>query len=192
MKRGGSKKISNSVRDKPLNGANGLKVTYITKTIIISIIFLAFCFFSVTPAKALSIMVHVPEKYTDVEAGERFYFEIEIKYPENPTRKDLRLNYNIVNEDGKTIAQAKHLKAIETQASFMDFIVIPESAEKGLHVIKVTISDYESLSEEVEASFNVMADSSNQIQMYFFILLGAISFVGLLVIINIITVRRKG
>ncbi len=152
---------------------------------------MAFCFFYVAPAYALSIVVNVPEKYTAVEAGERFYFELEIKYPENPSRKDLRLNYEIL-KDNEIIAQSKVLKAIETQASFMDFIVIPESAEKVLHVIKVTISDYESLSEEVEASFNVMADSSNQIQMYFFILLGAISFVGLLVIINIITVRRKG
>jgi len=36
------------------------------------------------PVAALSISVHVPEKYTDVEAGERFYFEIDVKYPENP------------------------------------------------------------------------------------------------------------
>ena len=50
------------------------------------------------------------------------------------------------------IAQSKVLKAIETQASFMDFIVIPESAKPGMHIIKVKITDYEGLSEEVEAS----------------------------------------
>ena len=102
--------------------------------------------FSLTSVSALSIVVHVPEKYTDVIAGERFYFEIEVKYPENPSRKDLRLNYEIM-KDGEVIAQSKVLKAVETQASFMDFIVIPESAEKGMHIIKVKIADYEDLNE---------------------------------------------
>jgi len=68
---------------------------------------------SPAPASALSISVHVPEKYTDVEAGERFYFEIDIKYPENTSRKDLRLNY-VILRDGAIIAQAKFLKAPHT------------------------------------------------------------------------------
>jgi len=147
-------------------------------------------FFSVTSISALSIVVHVPEKYTDVQAGERFYFEIEIKYPENPSRKDLRLNYEI-SKDGEIIAQSKVLKAIENQASFIDFIVIPQSAEKGLHIIKVRITDYGGLSEEVEASFNITSAGSGQIKTYFFILLGAVLFVGILVVINIIISRRR-
>ncbi|MCH7850130.1 MAG: hypothetical protein IH845_00620, partial [Nanoarchaeota archaeon] len=43
-------------------------------------------FIGMASVSALSIVVHVPEKYVDVQAGERFYFEIEIKYPENPSR----------------------------------------------------------------------------------------------------------
>ena len=133
------------------------------------LIILVVGFFSVTSVSALSVVVHVPEKYTDVQAGERFYFEIEIKYPENPSRKDLRLNYEILKDD-EVIAQSKVLKAIETQASFIDFIVIPESAEKGLHTIKVKIADYEELNEEIEASFHVIPAGSSQIKLYFFIL----------------------
>lgn len=150
-----------------------------------------FSFISITSISALSIVVNVPEKYTDVMAGERFYFEIEVKYPENPSRKDLRLNYEILTSDGDVVAQSKVLKAIETQASFIDFIVIPESAEKGMHIIKVKIKDYESLSEEVEASFHVTSGGFNQIKTYFFILLGVIVLVGILVIINIVLSRKK-
>jgi len=139
----------------------------------------------------LSIVVNVPEKYTDVIAGERFYFEIEIKYPENPSRKDLRLNYEILTQDGEIIAQSKVLKAVETQASFMDFIVIPESADSGLHIIKVKISDYEILSEEVEASFQVIPGGGGQIKMYFFILLGAVIVVAGLVVVSIVISRRR-
>ena len=160
------------------------------KFIPIMFILSLFCFISIALASALSIVVHVPEKYTDVQAGERFYFEIEIKFPENPSRQDLRLNYEIVDAENNIIAQSKVLKAIETQASFIDFIVIPESAETGLHVIKVGISDYESLSEEVEASFNVV-HRRGQLKLYFFILLGVIIIVGILVVVNIILSRRR-
>ena len=144
---------------------------------------------NIASVSALSITAHVPEKYTDVVAGERLYFEIEIKYPENPSRKDLKLNYEIM-KDNEVIAQAKVLKAIETQASVMDFIVIPESAEKGMHVIRVGISDYETLNEEVEASFYVTSEGGEQIKIYFFILLGVIILVGVLVVVSI--VKKKG
>jgi hypothetical protein len=160
------------------------------KCIFIILMMLEICFLSLTSLSALSVITHVPEKYTDVVAGERFYFEIEIKYPENPSRKDLKLNYEI-SKDGKIIAQSKVLKAIETQASFIDFIVIPNSAEKGMHIIKVKISDYNSLSEEVEASFHVISGSGEDIKIYIFILLGAVGLVGILVVINIFKGKGK-
>lgn len=139
---------------------------------------------------ALSLVVHVPEKYTDVIAGERFYFEIEVKYPENPSRKDLRLEYEILTEDGDLISQAKVLKAIETQASFIDFIVIPKSAKSGLYFINVNVKDYESLSEEVSSSFHVRGVGSDQILIYLIIILVVIVLVGILIIISIV-VRKK-
>jgi len=132
---------------------------------------------------ALSAGVHVPEKYTDVLAGERFYFEIEIKYPENTSRKDLKLEYNIV-KNGEIISQSKVLKAIETQSSFMDYVVIPSSAEAGLYEIKVKITDYQDLNEETSASFNVRSQD-NSMFYYFIILLAAIIIFGISVIVEV-------
>lgn len=145
---------------------------------------------SLVNVSALSLVVHVPEKYTDVMAGERFYFEIDVKYPENPSRKDLRLEYEIVNQDGDLVAHSRVLKAVETQASFIDFIVIPESADGGLHFLNVKVKDYESLSEEVSSSFHVTGDK-DQMMLYFFILLGVIVLVGILVVFSIVLRRRK-
>ena len=159
------------------------------KVNLIFILFIVLSFTSMASVSALSIVVHVPEKYTDVIAGERFYFEIEVKYPENPSRKDLRLEYEILTQDGEVVAQSKVLKAIETQASFMDFIVIPESAGKGMHIIKIKITDYEGLSEEVEASFQIISAGSSQFRTYFFILLAVIIVVGILVVISIVKKR---
>lgn len=157
----------------------------VNKFNLILAVMILFSLMNIVSISSLSVAVHVPEKYTDVTAGERFYFEIEVKYPENPQRKDLRLEYEIFDSEENLIAHSKVLKAVETQASFMDFIVIPESAEKGLHIVKVKVSDYEELSEEVEASFHIKSGTSVQIRMYFFILLGTIILVGLLVIASI-------
>lgn len=160
------------------------------KKLLLVIIVILVIFINLFSVSALSIIVHVPEKYTDVIAGERFYFEIEVKYPENPSRKDLRLNYEI-SKDGEIIAQSKVLKAIGTQASFIDFIVIPESAKKGLHIIQVKIQDYEDLSEVVEASFHVTKSENEQLMNYFFILLLSIIVVGILVVVNIFLNKKK-
>lgn len=150
-----------------------------------------FGFMNLSFVSGISIAVHVPEKYTDVGAGERFYFEIEVKYPENPLRKDLRLEYEILDKNRELIAQSKVLKAVEIQASFMDFIVIPENVNSGLYFIKVKISDYETLSEEVESSFQVISNSGEQIKVYFFILLFGILVVGGLVIINFFRIKKQ-
>jgi hypothetical protein len=139
--------------------------------------------FPMSQVFALSAAVHIPEKYVDVLAGERFYFEVEIKYPENNSRKDLKLEYNIIKNE-EIISQSKVLKAIETQSSFMDYVVIPSSAIAGLYKITVKISDYQDLNEETSASFNVKSED-NSLLYYFLALLGAIGIFGVFVIVEV-------
>ncbi|MDA3836385.1 MAG: hypothetical protein PF542_02070 [Nanoarchaeota archaeon] len=142
-------------------------------------------------ASSLSVVVHVPEKYTDVSAGDRFYFAVEVKYPENPRRKDLRLEYTIITIDGELIAQSKALKAVETQASFIDFIVIPESTDSGLYLVNVEIKDYEILSEEVSSSFNIVGNKDDELKLYFMIMIGVVLFLAILVLFQIFRGRKK-
>ena len=167
-----------------------MKSIEIKKISIFVVSIILFFSFTVKIVQALSINTHIPEKYTDVFPGERLYFEVEIKYPENPVRKDLRLNYEII-ENGEVIAKAKFLKAIETQASFMDYIVIPEIAQPGMYEINVKISDYEELNEEVSSSFQVIKERGDQLRLYFFIILGVILLVGGLVVFDIVSARMK-
>jgi hypothetical protein len=138
----------------------------------------------------LSAAVRIPEKYTEVKSGERVYFEIEIKYPENPSRKDITLNYE-VKKGNEIIASSKVLKAVETQASFMDFLVIPETAQKGLYKISVIISDYDSLNEDISASFNVITQKDEQVKFYFLITIGVVVLMGILVLLEIFLMRKK-
>jgi hypothetical protein len=149
---------------------------------------LIFLFFPAGRTLALTAEVHVPEKYTEVKAGERFYFELEIRYPENKSRKDLRLEYEIV-EKGEVIAKSKFLKAIETQASFMDYVVIPDSAKSGLHEINVKISDYEDLSTEVSATFKVI-EKDSEIKLYFYIIVVLIALFGVVISLEIRRLKK--
>lgn len=155
-----------------------------------SIFVLFFFFIFLSNVSALSIAVHVPEKYVEVYSGERFYFELDVKYPENTFRKDLRLEYVILSGE-EIVSRSNVLKAIETQSSFIDFIVIPEGAKEGLHEIRVEISDYEDLNKQVSASFYVVSDGSDQIRNYFFILLFSIVFIGFLVLLEVHKISKK-
>lgn len=136
-----------------------------------------------THAQAISIAARVSDQSTEVMGGDRMYFEVEVKYPENTRRKDLRIEYQMV-EDGEVIARERVLRAVETQMSFLDYMVVPKSAKGGMHELMVIVEDYEDLHEEVSASFKVNK-GADQVTVYFFILLGAILLVSTLLFFQI-------
>lgn len=142
-----------------------------------------------SPVYALNIAARISDQSTEINGGDRLYFEVEIKYPENPLRKDLRIEYQIL-EEGELVASEKVLRAIETQASFLDYIVVPKSARGGIHDLNVIITDYEGLHEEVSATFRVLK-GIDQVTTYFFIIIGGIVLVSMLVIVQILSGRHK-
>ena len=109
--------------------------------------------------------------------------------PENPARIDLRLNYEVRNSVGELVAQAKVLKAIQTQASFIDSIVLPDNLESGLHTIDILINDYGDMNEKVGSSFTVISEGTDKITMYFFIIMGSVIFLAVIVLYDI--TRRR-
>ncbi len=155
----------------------------------IALAILAVCFIYPHFAYALNIAARISDQSTEIIGGDRLYFEVEIKYPENPRRKDLRIEYQLL-EDEEVIASEKVLRAVETQASFLDYIVVPQSTKSGVKKLNVIITDYEDLHKEVSATFKVLK-GRNQTETYFFILLGAILLVAVLVIIQIRATKRR-
>ena len=158
----------------------------ITLTVIFILVMLLHSF-----AMATSITLRVPEKYSEVKAGERIYFETDIKIPENPERKDLRIEYYIEDEQGIEIAYSKVLKAVETQASFMESLNIPESTKEGNFKIYANISDYNGNSQEVVASFKVINDNPITSNNYLFIILGLITLIAIIILIELSILLRK-
>jgi len=137
---------------------------------------------------ALNLVIHIPEKYLEVTAGERLTFELEMKYPENIGRKDLRLTYQIKKGD-EIISESKVLKAVETQSSFMDYITIPESVEVGTYTIANKVQDYENLNEEVSANFRVVK-GKNDLMKYIYILGVSVGIVDVLVIVEFLIIFK--
>ena len=139
---------------------------------------------------AISITVGIPEKYSEVKAGEKIYFETEVKWPENVGRKDLQIEYSIKNKDNNEVAYLKVLKAIETQASFMDFISIPESIPPGMYKIIAKFNDYKDLNQEAVVSFNV-DKAGNNVEKYLLIIIGILGVVVLLVFAEMTVLLKK-
>jgi len=149
----------------------------------ILLIMALFAISSLINVSALSATVHVPEKYNEVNAGDRFYFELAIRYPENPTRVDLRLEYEVVDDGGEVVTQAKALKAVETQASFLDFVVLPEKMDYGKYEINVYVKDYGDLSEKVGSSFYVTKNRVDMLFTYIYLLALAVFFLMIAIIV---------
>jgi hypothetical protein len=142
---------------------------------------------------AMTIVINIPEKYSEVSPGEKVYFETEVKWPENTQRKDLRIEYTIKDRDSKTISYLKVLKAIETQASFMDSISIPESTKPGTYTIFLNVTDYGKLNQEVAASFNIVNKPIDLYKIYFFVAFVVICIMAVLMVIELfILIKKKG
>lgn len=123
--------------------------------------------------EGLELSVVVPEKYQNVRAGEMLQFKIELKNIEKAGRHDIQLDYYIKKND-ITLAHRRELKAIETQASFLSSIKVPEETLPGLYNIEVQINEEES---SIEV-FYVKSSEVGQIRAYLIILIIAIVLVG--------------
>ena len=149
---------------------------YIKYFVIALIIFLFGLVILPKSVSAMTATLSIPEKFSDVKPGDKVYFETEVKWPENNGRKDLRIEYSIKNKEGTEVSYLKVLKAIETQASFMDSMPIPASAAQGMYKIDMKINDYADLNQSAAASFNV-TKGDTATQTYLFIIIGALNVI---------------
>jgi hypothetical protein len=121
----------------------------------------------------LELSVTVPEKYQRVQAGEMLQFQIELKNIQKAGRHDIQLDYYVKKND-IVIAHRRELKAVETQASFLSSIKVPEEVLQGLYDIEIVIN------EKIGAldTFYVRSSETIQIKAYLILILIAILSVG--------------
>lgn len=123
--------------------------------------------------EGLELSVIVPEKYQKVQAGEMLQFQISLKNIQKAGRHDIQLDYYIKKNE-IIITYRRELKAVETQASFLASIKVPEETLPGIYKIEVEINEKES----AVATFYIKSSEFGQIRMYLIILIIAIVVVG--------------
>jgi len=122
---------------------------------------------------AFELSVTIPDKYQEIQAGETLQFQIAIKNIEKAGRHDIQLDYQL--KKGSIILNSRReLKAVETQASFLSSIKVPEETPAGIYTIGVIVNE----KEEVSANFNVKSSEMAQIKIYLIILIIAIVVIG--------------
>jgi len=126
--------------------------------------------------EGLEVAVFVPEKYQRVQAGEMLQFQTSLKNIGVAGRHDIQLDYYIKKNE-IVITHSRELKAVETQASFLASIKVPEETLPGIYEIEVQINEEES----AIATFYVTSSEVGQIRTYLIILIFAILIVGAMI-----------
>jgi len=131
---------------------------------------------SVQMVSALEVSLSIPDKYQKVQAGERLFFEIQLENIESAGRHDISLDY-IIKKNDVVITSRRELKAVETQASFLASIKVPEETISGIYDIEVKIND-KSVS---QSSFFVKSSELAQVKIYLLLLTIAVIIIGMLI-----------
>lgn len=158
-----------------------------TKSLLTCMLFISLFMSYPASLEAITAKLMISPRNLEVNSGDKVFFELEVLYPENTERKDLRIEYQITNED-TVVAHSKSLRAIETQASFSDYLTIPQSAEAGIYHLSAKIQDYATLSAETSTTFHVK-EMRNELQLYFLILLATVTLFGSVIFWEIHRIR---
>ena len=128
------------------------------KLILISILFVLL-FNLVSTQNTFNLEIEIPETYESALAGENFWFTVKLLNLANQERIDVIIKYEILDSNREMIALKTETVAIETQASFVRNLKIPENAEKGQHFLRVTV-DSPFGETQAESGFNVIKEPS--------------------------------
>lgn len=139
----------------------------------------------------MTASIDIPEKYLEVHAGGNLHFDSKIKLDSNDTEKDLIMEYLIKDINQQKITYLKVLKTIDSQASLINSINIPENTKAGRYKIFLNVTDNKRSTQEVAASFKIANQEQDSINKH--LLGGLITFSAIAVsdIIHLFFLIRK-
>jgi len=85
-----------------------------------------------------NLEVELPSQYSTAFVGEKIHFTVKVVNLDNLERMDITLEYKIL-EDGEEVMLKRETVAIETQASFVGEVLIPEKSPEGSSILQVRI-----------------------------------------------------
>jgi hypothetical protein len=111
----------------------------------------------VVDSVTVNMQVTIPPSYLSLPPGHKLLFTTKILNFENLGRRDINLKYIVLNSLKKEVSSRTETVAIETQASFVGEITLPEDLPDGAYVLQVTLVENASNQMITSASFSVEA-----------------------------------
>jgi hypothetical protein len=131
---------------------------------------------------AFNLEVDIPSTYSTIERGSEIHFTTKVMNLRGENRIDISLKYEIVDKYERIIISKVETMAIETQASFVGSLKIPDDIDEGNYDLHVTLLANDVEEARSRASFRIM-DEENEIIYYMYFLVILIISLGLIVFI---------
>jgi hypothetical protein len=144
----------------------------------IMLIALAFLLFPsiASAAQPFNIEIELPDTYKTISPGGEVWFTINLLNLDNLHRLDVSLNYDITSTNGTSITHNSKTVAIETQASFVASLKMPENAPPGDYSLNLVVNS--SLGEsKAKAALKVANPDVQSVPYYNWVLAGVLGLV---------------
>ena len=123
---------------------------------------------------SLAISVSIVEGDT-FRPEQTFHTITEIRNSKSSGRVDVKVTYELVDMQGKSISVESTTVAIETLSSFSKEIKIPENTNSGVYLLKASVTSLdETKYAEASRSFSVVEVSENQQMLIEYLMSGAL------------------
>ncbi len=134
-----------------------------------------------------NIEVEIQSDYKTSSPGDEIWFTVKLMNLADVGRRDVILEYLIYDSNNEKILSKSEAVAIETQASFVNSIQLPQNINEGNYILRVNLisTEKEQIS-GTEVSFNILKNNQNK-----FLLGYIITGIILLIIISLIILRGK-
>lgn len=113
---------------------------YLAALIAISSIIFLQSSIAVHAAQPFNIEIDLPGSYQNVNPGTDVWFTIKLLNLDNLQRVDVTLNYDIRDSNGNSIIHNSKTVAIETQASFVADLTVPDNTAPGEYSVNVDVN----------------------------------------------------
>jgi len=124
-----------------------------------------------------NLEVDIPSSYDVVEPGSEIHFTTKIFNLAGEDRMDVSLRYEVTDEDGEMIISKSETMAIETQASFVGSLKIPDDAAEGSYVLCVTLLVHDVEEAKGENSFQVVKEENKVVYYTYVVIISIVSLV---------------
>jgi uncharacterized membrane protein len=130
-------------------------------------IFIIFLFMPVACVAApFNLDIDLPDTYKNVNPGAEVWFTIKLLNLANTDRIDVTLKYDLIDENSNVLVTKTKTVAIETQASFVADLKVPDKTKPGNYYVLVNM-DSPLGNSSSKASFKVVTSKSNMLLYYY-------------------------